>query len=90
MVQLFLDLPNVDKIQEIWTQLNEIYKQLQSNDHLNADWLQDNVNNWILLFTSLYPTKHVTPYMHILVSHIPQFIKLYGSLAPFSQQGLEN
>ena len=27
--------------------------------------------------------------MHILVSHIPQFITLYGSLACFSLQGLE-
>ena len=90
MVELFPDLSNADKIQEIWTQFNKIYKQLQSNDHLNADQLQDDVNNWILLFTSIYQTKHVTPYMHILVSHIPQFIKLYGSISPFSQQGLEN
>lgn len=27
--------------------------------------------------------------MHTLVHHIPEFISLHGSLAPFSQQGLE-
>ena len=89
MVQLFPSLPNADKIQEIWTEFIKIYKKLQSTDDLNPDQLQDDVNNWITLFTTIYQTKHVTPYMHILVSHIPQFIKFYGSLACFSQQGLE-
>ena len=27
--------------------------------------------------------------MHLLIAHIPEFLKLYGSLAPYSQQGLE-
>ena len=89
MVQLFPDLPNADKIQEIWTRFDKIYEQLQPTNHLDPDQLQDDVNNWITIFTSIYLTKHVTPYMHILVSHIPQFIPLYGSLACFSQQGLE-
>ena len=89
MVQLFPDLPNADKIQEIWTWFDKIYEQLQSTDHLDPDQLQDDVNNWITIFTSIYLIKHVTPYMHILVSHIPPFIKLYGSLACFPQQGLE-
>ena len=54
MVQLFPDLPNADKIQEIWTRLDKIYKQLQSTDHLDPDQLQDDVNNWITIFTSIY------------------------------------
>ena len=27
--------------------------------------------------------------LHVLVSHIPEFLKLYGSITSFSQQGLE-
>jgi len=34
----------------------------------------------------MYQTKHVSPYTHALVFLIPQFIELYESLAPFSQQ----
>ena len=30
-----------------------------------------------------------TPYMHSLVMHVSEFIDLYVSLKPFSQQGLE-
>ena len=89
IILLFPDITNNDKIQELWKSFGGIYQQLQSNDHLNADQLQDDVDAWISLFTSIYQTKHVTPYIHILVSHIPQFIKIYGTLAPFSQQGLE-
>ena len=46
--------------------------------------------NWItVFFLSVYQTNDVTPYIHLLVSHIPQFLEMYGTLAPFSQQGLE-
>jgi len=31
----------------------------------------------------------VTPYIHLLTSHIPEFLEKYGTIAPFSQQGLE-
>jgi len=53
------------------------------------DDFEEMVHAWLELFLSLFQTKHVTPYIHILVSHMPDFLRLYGSLAPFSQQGLE-
>ena len=31
----------------------------------------------------------VTPYIHALVNHIPEFIKLHGNVNFFNQQGLE-
>ena len=43
----------------------------------------------VSICVSNYQTKHVTLYIHLLVHHIPEFLKLHGSLAPFSQQGLE-
>ena len=56
---------------------------------IEVDNFEKMVHAWLDLFLSLFQTKHVTPYMHILVSHIPEFLRQYGSLAPFSQQGLE-
>ena len=88
MVELF---PDAEKFGHNLMKSTNNFNQMTS---MNADQLED-VNNWILLFTStfipnnLYQTKHVTPYMHIVVSHIPQFIKLYGNNSHFSQQGLE-
>lgn len=89
---LFPDMPKVTIIQEIWKQFYSIYKELQSNKVVattELNKLQGKLNQWMALFTSVYQTKHVTPYMHVMVSHIPEFLKLYGSIAPFSQQGLE-
>ena len=31
----------------------------------------------------------MTPYIHLLVSHIPEFLEVYGTISYFSQQGLE-
>ena len=31
----------------------------------------------------------MTPYIHLLTSHIPEMLELHGSLAAFTQQGVE-
>ena len=28
-------------------------------------------------FTNIHQTKHVTPYMHILAMHVPEFLNIY-------------
>ena len=40
-------------------------------------------------FRDLYPSKHVTPYMHCMMNHVSEFMELHGSILPFTQQGLE-
>ena len=51
--------------------------------------LQKNAKAWVRKFCSLYQTKHVTPYMHALAMHDPEFICLHGNITKFTQQGLE-
>ena len=36
-----------------------------------------------------YQSKNVTPYIHILAQHIPEFIQKYTNISQFPQQGLE-
>ena len=43
---------------------------------------------WVNSFTSLYQTSDVTPYMHAMAMHVPEFLNLYGGISKFSQ-GLE-
>ena len=88
----FPNIPHVDKVQTIWVEFKEIYEILQSNDPATDDQLinlKSRLNKWVLLFLSVFQAKHVTPYIHILVSHIPEFLSLYGPISSFSQQGLE-
>lgn len=50
---------------------------------------------WINLFISLrdkmngYKKANITPYMHIMVYHIPKFFELYKTVKIFTGQGVE-
>ncbi|CAB3982422.1 Hypothetical predicted protein [Paramuricea clavata] len=50
---------------------------------------------WINLFISLrdkmngYKKANITPYMHIMVYHIPKFFELYKTVKVFTGQGVE-
>ena len=89
---LFPDLPKVNDVKKIWEQFYDIYKTLQLPTTLTITQLSNlkhDLTQWMSLFTCVYQTENVTPYLHVLASHIPEFLKLYGSITPFSQQGLE-
>jgi hypothetical protein len=82
---------NSAKIQKLWSDFYEIAELLSSSNQ-NEISIQDFENKtklWLDLFLSLYQKKHVTPYMHALVWHVPEFLHLYKSICPFTQQGLE-
>jgi hypothetical protein len=59
------------------------------NSDCDHDTMASNAKAWVGDFCSLYQTKHVTPYVHALAMHVPQFIELYGNLTKFTKQGLE-
>ena len=92
MPELFPTLNKVEDIQKLWDGLSSIYKLLWLPKNMNEKEIDDftnKVTTWMTLFTSVYHTRHVTPYMHILSVHIPSLLRDTGSLAKFSQQGLE-
>ena len=88
---LFPGIPNATLVQKIWKDFLNIYNTLCLNP-INVSQIKEfrtTVRNWLTLFLSVYQSRHVTPYMHTLIFHVPEFLNLYGSLLPFSQQGLE-
>ena len=52
-------------------------------------------SSWLKAFLSLngkmkgHERQRVTPYMHILVAHVPHFLELYKSIKIFTGQGVE-
>lgn len=56
-------------------------------------WLK--AKDWVNLFTSLngkregYERSRVTPYMHIMVAHVPWFLSKYKNVKIFTGQGVE-
>ena len=90
--ELFPAVPQALNVQQLWSNFFQIYNVLRSSNSLSKqeiDSFEVQVQNWIKDFLSIYQSKNVTPYMHLLVCHIPEFLRKYGTLASFTQQGLE-
>lgn len=50
---------------------------------------QIRLDSWLKLFLKVYFSIHITPYMHILVYHLSEFIKLHKNIDLFTCQGME-
>lgn len=90
--ELFPNVPSCHAVQNLWKEFMEIHKKLRSHTALKdeeVDEFKCKVEDWLKNFLSVYQTKNVTPYIHLLVCHIPEFLKRYGTIASFSQQGVE-
>lgn len=91
LAELFPKLPRVQNIQELWNDFQKLYTMLQkdevSTDECNS--FTKDAKQWVLSFTAIYQSKNVTPYIHILSKHIPEFLHKYKNLNKFTQQGME-
>ena len=91
LVKEFPSIPNIANIQELWEEFKNLHKFLQNENisNLTARKFIADARNWVRSFTKIYLTKHVTPYIHILANHVPEFLEKYGNLVQFTQQGME-
>ena len=93
VAQLFPEVPNVISVQSLWKDLLTINRLLSvrpedmSIDYANT--FEEKSKLFVNTFVRLFPTKHVTPYMHCMMMHVSQFFKVHGALLPFTQQGME-
>lgn len=80
----------------LWNTLASIYKLLHNcgNSKKDAKLLTQSIKAWKKTFLEtepvlLFVAEDISPYLHVLFYHVPQLVKVWGSLAPFSCQGLE-
>ena len=82
---------NTDKLQALLSSFMDIIGDLKldytTDDAISS--LEDKIKKWFQKFLDLYQAKDVTPYMHALYAHVPEFLKLYQNLAYYTQQGME-
>ena len=86
--RLFPEIKEKKTIQELWDKFYDMYMSIIS-ENPSADTLKKDTQAWVMKYLRVYQTKNVTPYIHAFAMHIHEFVDLYGSLAPFSQQALE-
>ena len=88
---LFPELTKAIERQEIWVQFYRLFRWIcaESFTKEDVDKLQAELKQWMSSFLAVYQSRHVTPYMHSFVCHVPEFLTLYGNLTQFTQQGME-
>ena len=86
---LFPGYPNGDNVQGIWRRFFNIYNLLREKNNMNSDEFKLATKQWLQEFLEVYQTKQATPYIHLLTNHIVEMMDTHGSLAPFTQQGVE-
>ena len=82
---------------EIWEDFKNLYKIMNawSPPQIEIDIFFKNAKSFILKFLSLgkylegYDSSSITPYMHIMVYHVPKMLKTFGSIKQFTGQGVE-
>ena len=85
-----------DETVTLWRSFYELYKSFNHDIQSSAvagSHLFEKCKLWAELFLSLDKSRKgydtVTPYIHVLVYHIPWFSKQFGSLCKFSGQAVE-
>ena len=89
------------KIDYLWSEFFELYiyiknfdldqeeKKYRFGSEFILKLLSIRLRYWLDLYIELYPINSITPYMHIFVFHIPEYLKIYKSINLYNLQGLE-
>ena len=85
------------KVVQVWKDFRELYSTISQPNlrQENAFSVFDLAKFWLKLYLSLshqrtgYAPKNITPYMHILVYHVPEIIQQFGEIQIFTGQGLK-
>ena len=93
IAETFPQVPNVEKVQLLWTDLLRINRMLATRpEEITPDVVSEfekKAKNFLKQFVQIYPTKFVTPYMYCMAQHVAEFFNIHGAILPFTQQGLE-
>ena len=82
--------PKLGLIKTLWRDFQCINEQLTKNlSPDDIDHFEVFCRSWVKTYTEVYQRKDITPYMHVLMNHIPEALKIHGCIAKFSQQSLE-
>lgn len=82
---------NIDLLKFLWSELLQLYHLM--NCELNDDEIlqfSQRARNWALIFSQkVYLAADVTPYIHILLYHVTEAMKIHGNLGLYTQQPFE-
>ena len=81
------------RIQHLWSELLKLNKLIclpkSKLTSLTIHEYERRARQWGRDFIDVYHTDKVTPYIHAMMNHVGEFMRIHGSIVPFTQQGLE-
>lgn len=80
--------PKLDKIKWLWAEFRNIMDLIKT-EGVDPEEFESRSREWVKSYAQVYQAKDVTPYMHVLMNHISDSLKLHGNLTHFSQQAME-
>lgn len=82
----FKDIKKSELIDKLWKDFISIYTDILTNS-ITPSSTENKTKQWMELFQRIYIKNHITPYIHVFVSHLHQFQRLYGDINMFNLQG---
>ena len=80
------------KLQKVWDHFLLLMTQVQNlakTQSVSLNVFQASAKEWVTEYVKLHQSKDATPYMHILMYHVCESVKLNGAIAHFTMEGLE-
>jgi hypothetical protein len=80
--------PKIHQIKWLWKEFRDIMDTMKSEE-VDPEGVERRERAWVCNYAQTFQAKDVTPYMHILMNHIPESLKLHGPIGNFSQQSMK-
>ena len=80
--------PKLDNIKWLWEEFRHIIIAMKEPG-ADSDSVETRSRAWVGKYAETFLAKDVTPYMHVLMNHVAESLKLHGHLNHFSQQAME-
>ena len=86
IVKLFPELDKKEIIHKIWKDYYLIDRHISKN-LFTPQKLEEKTRDWLSNFLNVYTSDQVTPYTHVLTNHFHEFLKEFGNISIFTEQG---
>ena len=97
LIQLFENMPNYQNddsilsLNFVFLEFNRLFSVLKKDNSQNFDkeLLTEELKIWLKSYLKVTQNKPLTPYVHSLVFHVPEFIEKFHHLNLYTTQSLE-
>jgi len=76
---LFPQVPKIATIQQISCQFVQLINVVRADSRTAEEITKCEADGkaWLKCFLGIYQTKNVTPYMHLMIAHLPEFLHIH-------------